>query len=287
MKTIRRRLEDVRKASGLPWEIIEKDYILSWVLAGIAANKSLKDILIFKGGTALKKCYFGDYRFSEDLDFSVKNNILAENIVEQEINKSCNIAMALVQEYSPLELKVEKYTEKENHPNKQEAFTVRGKFPWHRHFLPKVKIEVTTNELVLIKPEMRSIIHGYQEDISEEIYVYSLEEIISEKLRAILQHLIKLEQRGWTRSRARDYYDLWRIFNAYNEHLNVKIIPSIFLKKCEFKDIGFSGPSAFFDQILLTYIAETWNQWLGPLVPDLPEFHLVIDDLRQKINQLF
>ncbi|GAI46757.1 unnamed protein product, partial [marine sediment metagenome] len=55
---------------GLLWEIIEKDYILSWVLAGIAANKKLQNKLVFKGGTALKKCYFGNYRFSEDLDFT-------------------------------------------------------------------------------------------------------------------------------------------------------------------------------------------------------------------------
>ena len=29
MKPIRKRLEDARKTSGLPWEIIEKDYMLS------------------------------------------------------------------------------------------------------------------------------------------------------------------------------------------------------------------------------------------------------------------
>ena len=28
-------------------------------------------MLGFKGGTALKRCYFGDYRFSEDLDFTL------------------------------------------------------------------------------------------------------------------------------------------------------------------------------------------------------------------------
>jgi len=39
MKLIRKRIEEARKEAGLSWEIIEKDYILSWVLAGIAANK--------------------------------------------------------------------------------------------------------------------------------------------------------------------------------------------------------------------------------------------------------
>jgi len=54
---------------GVPPEVIEKDYLLSYLLAGIAAVPDLAG-LRFKGGTALKKMYFGDYRFSEDLDFS-------------------------------------------------------------------------------------------------------------------------------------------------------------------------------------------------------------------------
>jgi len=52
------------------------------------------------------------------------------------------LAVELIKKFSPLELKIEKYLEKESHPNKQEAFTVRGKFPWHRDFFSKVKIEM-------------------------------------------------------------------------------------------------------------------------------------------------
>ena len=40
----------------------------------------------------------------------------------------------------------------------------------------------------------------------------------------LLQHVEKLQERGWSRSRARDYYDLWRIFNAYGGHLNEAIV---------------------------------------------------------------
>ena len=76
MKPIKKRLEEARRDTGLSWEIIEKDYILSWVLAGIATNKELQNGLIFKGGTALKKCYFGNYRFSEDLDFTAKEEVV-------------------------------------------------------------------------------------------------------------------------------------------------------------------------------------------------------------------
>ncbi len=287
MKPIRKRIEEAREEAGLSWEIIEKDYILSWVLAGIAANVKLQNTLIFKGGTALKKCYFGNYRFSEDLDFTAKEEIVRGELLEKEIEKSCEIATNLVQKFSPLELKVERYREKDPHPGAQEAFNIRGKFPWHRQFLPKVMVEITMEEPIQIEPVKRPILHGYEEEMFQEINVYSLEEIIAEKMRAILQHFKKLEERGWTRSRARDYYDIWRILNGYSNALRMEIISSLFLEKCKVKEVEFTNPGDFFDNILLDYIARTWEQWLGPLVPDLPPFRLVIDDLKQKIYKLF
>jgi predicted nucleotidyltransferase component of viral defense system len=39
-------------------------------LVGLSQSR-LSRLLIFKGGTALKRCHFGDYRFSEDLDFTL------------------------------------------------------------------------------------------------------------------------------------------------------------------------------------------------------------------------
>lgn len=70
MRPLRTRLEQARKRTGMGWEVLERDYVLSWILAGISRHERLCETLVFKGGTALKKCYFGDYRFSEDLDFS-------------------------------------------------------------------------------------------------------------------------------------------------------------------------------------------------------------------------
>jgi len=51
--------------------VIEKDYVLGWLLWGIGSDPRLQDCWVFKGGTCLKKCYFETYRFSEDLDFTV------------------------------------------------------------------------------------------------------------------------------------------------------------------------------------------------------------------------
>src|SRR3989442_12647379 len=52
-------------------EVVEKDYVLGWLLAAIYAHKPLAAAWVFKGGTCLKKCYFETYRFSEDLDFTL------------------------------------------------------------------------------------------------------------------------------------------------------------------------------------------------------------------------
>ncbi|WP_428330275.1 nucleotidyl transferase AbiEii/AbiGii toxin family protein [Mucilaginibacter sp.] len=55
---------------------IEKDYILTGILYGIALHERLSKTLVFKGGTVLKKVYFPEYPFSEDLDFTLLDNDL-------------------------------------------------------------------------------------------------------------------------------------------------------------------------------------------------------------------
>ena len=59
---------------GLREDVIEKDYVIGWVLWGISQEKDLSTHWAFKGGTSLKKCYIETWRFSEDLDFTVMPN---------------------------------------------------------------------------------------------------------------------------------------------------------------------------------------------------------------------
>ena len=59
---------------GVRDQQIEKDYTISWILQGIAQHEQLSNSIVFKGGTVLKKVYFEDYRFSEDLDFTLLDN---------------------------------------------------------------------------------------------------------------------------------------------------------------------------------------------------------------------
>lgn len=166
MKPLRTRLEESRKRLGLPWEVLERDYLLPWILAGVAQVESLRDTLIFKGGTALKKCYFGDYRFSEDLDFSGLEGVPTGSAMERAVREACGAAAKLLDEYAPVEISCERYTEKEPHPGGQEAFTIRARFPWQRQPQTRVMIETALDEKVLKPARKRKVLHEYGEPIA-------------------------------------------------------------------------------------------------------------------------
>src|SRR5881628_1952093 len=195
MKPLRLRLEEARKRLGLPREVLERDYLLSWILAGITQVEILQNSLVFKGGTALKKCYFGDYRFSEDLDFTGVRGVPTGEAMEDEIVEACDAAAKLLDEYAPVEIMCERYAEKARHPGNQEAFTIRVRLPWQKQPHTRVMIETAMDEKLLKPTEFRKVIHEYGEPLDAEVRMYSLEEIVAEKLRAILQHFEKLEER--------------------------------------------------------------------------------------------
>jgi predicted nucleotidyltransferase component of viral defense system len=80
----RREILEAASSFSLLPNVVEKDYFLGWVLAGINAHEELAESWLFKGGTCLKKCYFETYRFSEDLDFTLRN----EDHVDEEFSRS-------------------------------------------------------------------------------------------------------------------------------------------------------------------------------------------------------
>ncbi len=147
-------------------------------------------------------------------------------------------------------------------------------------------VEVAMDEKLLKAHPYRAVLHTYGESLDARIQVYSLEEIVAEKLRAILQHVRTLERRGWIRSRARDYYDLWRIFNTYRDHLDTADFAEFLRKKCAIRDVTFSGPESFFSEVMLKDVEKTWEQWLGPLVSDLPPCKEVVEGLRARVATL-
>lgn len=286
MKPLRIRLQEARKQTGLPWEVLERDYLLSWILAGMTRVDALRETLVFKGGTALKKCYFGEYRFSEDLDFTGMESAPTGRAMTTAMENACALAVKLLDPYAPVEIVYERHLERDAHPGGQEAFDIRARFPWHRQLQTRVMVEVAMDEKLLRAHPYRDVIHGYGESLDIQVQVYALEEIVAEKLRAILQHAQALENRGWVRSRARDYYDLWRIFDSYRDRLDVSDFPAFLRAKCEVRDVTFSEAASFFPDNLIMNVEKTWTQWLGPLVSELPPCKTVLEELRSRIATL-
>lgn len=87
----------------IPESVLERDYCLSWFLAGLSRSP-IRNLLIFKGGTAIKKCYFETYRFSEDLDFTLAEAASFETILTElervydEVQKSSGIVIRFSRE---------------------------------------------------------------------------------------------------------------------------------------------------------------------------------------------
>ena len=63
------RAQITRQAArdGVSAPTVERDYVLAHIIAALGALDDSHG-LVFKGGTALRLCYFEDYRYSADLE---------------------------------------------------------------------------------------------------------------------------------------------------------------------------------------------------------------------------
>lgn len=183
----------------IPEAIIERDYVLAWFLTGLAGHP-LRDVLAFKGGTALRRCWFEDYRFSEDLDFTLTRPITLEailaglNEIFATVEAACGLRIAFDRE------------DRHGHQNSH-TFYLRYQGP-----LPApndVKVDITINEVLCFPLQDRPILRTYDsfDDLPEgpTVKVYAIEEIVVEKLLALSDR---------ARNEPRDLYDLWHLLGS-------------------------------------------------------------------------
>jgi predicted nucleotidyltransferase component of viral defense system len=288
VRSLRSRIQEAARQHGVPPDVVEKDYALSYVLAGVSSRPELTDALVFKGGTALKKLFFGDYRFSEDLDFSSADRAPKQDELAQALHAAAEGASALLSAHGPFAVEFARYPERGPHPRGQEAFVIRVQFPWHRQPLCSIKLEVSHDEPILLAPQKRPLIHGYEgEELLANVCCYQLEEIVAEKLRTLLQTEQRIIERGWSRRHARDYYDLWRILEHLGHTLDADQVRAILQKKCAHREVGFDHLDDFFTDELLRAARLNWNASLQTLVPgELPDWDDVLVRLKALVGQL-
>jgi predicted nucleotidyltransferase component of viral defense system len=278
MPDVNQMLRTYARECGVRLDIVEKDYALSYLLAAIAETPGLGEKLALKGGTALKKLYYQDYRFSEDLDYSTLHLGPLTNIADT-MQTAVRRMSERLDERGPFEVRHEALTLKQPHPGDQVAFLIRVRYPGQRQALCRLKVEITVDEPVLLLLEKRPILHGFGEELSIKVVGYALAEIVAEKLRALLQSREHLAERGWGASRVcRDYYDLWSVLKR-GGRLNGDI-PDLVSRKCKVRSVTFTSPDDFLAEELQAVARREWNQQLLPFVPDAPPAEQVLVEVR-------
>lgn len=181
--------------------LVDLDYTLGCLLAALFRQR-WADVLLFKGGTCLRKCYFADYRFSEDLDFTV-----TQPLSVAELERGMRETVRIVGDDWQLDFALRPFrVEKVEDGLGGETYRVRLYYrgPLRRAGDPRaVRLDFTLDEVVVFPPVVRPIIHPYPDAptlSTVQARCYCLQEILAEKVRALLG------QRRY--AIARDLYDV-------------------------------------------------------------------------------
>jgi len=255
-------LHRVAEQKSLRFDQAEKDYVILWVLSGLARSGLTRHGWTFKGGTCFRHCYYEGYRFSEDIDFSCKPG--GDNLDKsfQLLQKSTD----KIQSESGIRIAVRK------------PHTIPGDFQieipleysrggTRRQGLPQVKVHLTFDEPILDKAVACSIKSRYSDLSPFKVRSYTKKEIFAEKLRSLLQ-----QQKKWPRPR--DLYDLWYMFCHSGEHFTWNELLPMFEEKCHIRDIS-PDIKGLTSNKLKDWNKKAWKDRLGPMLKEVPEFDLV------------
>lgn len=257
------------KAGGrrIPESVLERDYCLAWFLAELAES-DLQQSLAFKGGTALKRCYFGDYRFSGDLDFTLLAPMPFEDICQR-----LEPVYAAVREGSGVEFAFDR-EDRHSHANSH-TFYLRYVGP-----LPaggSVKVDATIREQLIFPLEARPVLLAYEEfsDLPDGriVQAYALAETATEKVLALADR---------ARNEPRDLYDLWYLVSCAGIDLS-GLAPAI-TAKLAFREQAAAGiQEAIFKKE--ARLKALWSARLSNQMAALPPFDQVFREFRRALRQ--
>lgn len=259
-------IQNKAREVGVRDQQIEKDYILSWILQGIAQHEQLSTTIAFKGGTVLKKVYFEDYRFSEDLDFTLlDNDISNEQIIEwffevfEYIQDEANIPLEII--------------DNNEHEDGGINFYISYVGPLGGLGANKrVKVDISRSEQLQFEPVMQDTFLAYSDQEEHQLLCYSLEEVLIEKLRSVIQ-----------RMQARDFYDIWYLLQIHEMDFAFYTIE--FQAKCESKEIDPAGFHNKLEQRLPQYKGR-WKSSMADQIQDLPDFDQAVREVKRHLKNI-
>ena len=253
---------------GLRPDVVEKDYVLGWLLAALALHDEARSTWIFKGGTCIKKCYFETYRFSEDLDFSLKPGTpYSESALRAILVALTRIAGDLSGIRFPEDLvTIRQRRNQQNQPTFQGRVAYSG--PLAFPGMPRVLFDITQHEPVLEAPSQRSVFHPYPDNLPDGVQVHacSLNELIAEKTRALYE-----------RTRPRDLYDVVYLLENQPHAFGFSQAHEVLRKKCAVKNLQ-AASSAELLRIVQTNeeLRSEWSNMLAHQLPALPDLDSIL-----------
>lgn len=243
------------RENGVRDQQIEKDYVLSWILRGIAQNNQLSKIIVFKGGTVLKKAYFKDYRISEDLDFTLIDN----TIKNEQIFSWFKEVFEFVKEEANIPLEI---TDNNEHNDGGINFYIGYVGPLGGlGSNKKVKVDISRSELLEYAPMSKPAIIEFSDLHSHQLLCYSLEELLIEKMRSVMQ-----------RMQARDFYDIWYLLEIHG--MDTDTLLDKFKKKCIDKGLNPADFHKKLEERIPQYKGR-WESSLAEQIKDLTSFEKV------------
>lgn len=259
----------IQKQGGkkVPETVIERDYCLSWFLFGLA-HSSFKEQLIFKGGTALRRCYYEEYRFSEDLDFSLKEEVPLKTILSE---------FSAIFDWTKVESGIE-FAHLREDPSSENTHTFYISYVGPLPGGPKeVKVDVTFRESILTAIEDKEIIRTYEEygDFlsGPTVKVYSLEEVAIEKTCALFSS---------NRNEPRDLYDMYCLITE--KGLNISDLIGEIEEKMKFKGLPLEKRRGEFEK-KEPRLKKTWESRLSKQMTLLPEYQEVFREVKRSFRQ--
>jgi len=259
------------KEFGLASQVIEKDYVLGWLLAGISQHAVLGSEWVFKGGTCLKKCYFETYRFSEDLDFTIKSQ---DHLDEFYLKAAFQEIASWVYDATGIQIpqdtiRFDVYTNPRGKTSVQGKIGYRG--PMMRDGdLPRIKLDLTNDELLVLEPVSREVHHPYSDGPEDGIHVqaYAFEEVFAEKVRALAE-----------RERPRDLYDVVHLYRHKDMRPDRAVVLNTLEKKCAFKGIAVPTMVSLEREPARAELEAEWENMLAHQLPALPPFNQFWEEL--------
>jgi len=269
-------VQEIRNLSaewGLRDDVIEKDYVIGWILWGIGSDPDLGTYWAFKGGTSIKKCYVDTWRFSEDLDFSI---IPGGPDKPETIEPIIKRILGRVHEESGIDFSIKKpvfkYADKYLYTEGRIYYRGPRNAP-----AATVKLDISGLEKIIRPTILRPILHSYSDELPEppQVRCYAFEEVFAEKLRAMGE-----------RGRPRDLYDIVLLFKLKNSQVAPRLVKDVLEKKCISKKVVIPTVQSIQNTARKTEPITEWRDMLGHQLQVLPAFEEFWNELPNIFNWL-